>query len=297
MLKEAGFTAWPVLIPTRDSFNMNPDFPAMLFNHCIAAVSWEGRMVFMDPTAETCSFGDLPAGDQDRAVLVIKENGFEVARTPLYPAGHNTLLQRLSLTISGEEAVAGERSVSSAGVYDQAQRYWLLYTVPDVVKDILSAKIQEISIGARLDGYAVDHLDDLNEPLVLRYSFHGPEFLMPAGPLRIMPALAGFDMSAVTKTARRYPVEYEMMDLKNNETTIILPRGYVIRHMPEPIREDNQWMKYEAVYTMRGSTLVFRQAVELRRRVIPQEEYSAYKDFIHQLGKRVKQRVVLERKK
>ncbi|MFA6383841.1 MAG: DUF3857 domain-containing protein [Candidatus Omnitrophota bacterium] len=297
MLKEAGFTAWPVLIPARDSFNMNPDFPAMLFNHCIAAVSWEGKIVFMDPTAETCSFGDLPAGDQDRVVLVIKENGFEVARTPLYPAGHNTLLQRLSLTISGEEAVAGERSVSSAGVYDQAQRYWLLYTVPDVVKDILSAKIQEISIGARLDGYAVDHLDDLNEPLVLRYSFRGPEFLMPAGPLRIMPALAGFDMSAVTKTARRYPVEYEMLDLKNSETTIILPQGYVIRYMPAPIREDNQWMKYEAVYTMRGSTLVFRQTVELRRRVIPQEEYSAYKDFIYQLGKRVKQRVVLERKK
>jgi cellulose synthase operon protein C len=297
MLKEAGFTAWPVLIPTRDSFNMNTDFPSMLFNHCIAAVAWKGKTVFMDPTAETCSFGDLPAGDQDRTVLVIKDDGFEVAQTPLYPAGHNTLWQRLSLTVAGDEAVKGERSVSSAGVYDQAQRYWLLYTVPDVVKDRLSAKVQEISIGARLDGYAVDHLDDLSASLVLRYSFHGPEFLTPAGPLRIMPALAGLDMSAITKTVRAYPIEYEMLDQRNIETAIALPPGYTIRYMPDPISEENRWMKYDARYTMQASTLMFRQTVESRARVIPQEEYPAYKDFIEQLGKRVKQRVVLERKK
>lgn len=296
MLKAAGFDSWPVLIPTRDLFDMDPDFPSMLFNHCIAAVSWEGRTVFMDPTAETCSFGDLPVGDQDRTVLIIKENGFEIARTPLYPAGHNTIRQRLSLTIAADESVTGKRSVLSMGVYDQAQRYWLLYTLPDVVKDRLAAKIQEISIGARLDGYTIEHLDDLSVPLVLRYSFNGPEFLTPAGPLRIVPALAGLDMSAVTKPLRVYPIEYEMMDMKDIETTIALPPGYAVRYMPAPIREENEWMKYDASYAMKDRTLVFRQAVELRKRIITQEDYPAYKEFIDQLGKRVKQRVVLERK-
>ena len=296
MLKQAGFIAWPVLIPTRDSYNMHADFPAMLFNHCIAAVLWNGRIVFMDPTAETCSFGDLPAGDQDRTVLVIKENGFEVGRTPLYPASHNTIRQRLSLTISGDETVSAERTVSSTGVYDQAQRYWLLYTVPDVVKDKLAAKIQEISIGACLDGYTIDHLDNLNMPLELRYSFHGPEFLTLAGSLRIMAALAGLDMSAVAKPTRLYPIEYEIMDLKDTETVITLPPGYTIRYMPTSIRQENQWMKYDASYAIQASALIFRQTVELRQRVIAQQEYFAYKNFIEQLGKRVKQRVILERK-
>ena len=297
MLREAGFRAWPVLIPTRDEFNMSPDFPSMMFNHCIAAVSWKGQLVFMDPTAETCSFGDLPAGDQDRTVLVIQDNGYLVERTPLYLAGHNTIRQRLSLDVAADETVKGQRTVSSSGVYDQAQRYWLLYTVPDVVKDKIASKIQEISIGAHLDGYAVDHLNDLNDPLVLRYEFHGPELLTDAGPLRILPQLAGLDLSAITKTDRAYPVSYQMLDLKDTETTITLPPGYTIRYVPAPIVEENRWMKYSARYDVRAGTLVFSQSVEMRQRVIPLAEYQAYKVFLEQLGKRVKQRVVLERNK
>ena len=297
MLKEAGFEAWPVLIPTSDLFDMDADFPAMLFNHCIAAVSWQGRLVFMDPTAETCSFGDLPAGDQDRTVFVVKENGYEVSRTPLFPAAHNTVRQRLSLNIGSNETVAGERSVSSQGVYDQAQRYWLLYTVPDVVKDTLSAKVQELSIGGRLESYSVDNLNDLNDPLELRYAFNGPEFMTPAGPLRILPVLASLDMSAAAKPKRAYPIFYPVKDLKDIETTISLPPGYAVRYMPEPVREENQWMKYSSQYDLQGRKLVFRQLVELRKRVILPEEYAAFKKFIEQLGLRVKQRAVFERKK
>jgi cellulose synthase operon protein C len=298
MLKEAGFQAWPVLIPTRDSFDMDPGFPSMLFNHCIAVLSWKGQLIFMDPTAETCSFGDLPAGDQDRNVLVIKEDGFMPARTPLYPAGHNTVNQRLSLAVVSDGSVSGTRTISSSGVYDQSQRYWLLYTVPDVVKDTISAKIQEFSIGASLDdGYKVENLNDLNRPIALRYAFHGPEFLTSAGPLRILPALSNLDMTAVTKASRLYPIVYPMLDLKDIETVIALPPGYEVRYMPEPIAQENQWMKFSSGYSMQANTLVFRQKMELRQRLIAQESYQEYKDFIEQLGKRLKQRVVLERKK
>jgi len=55
MLKEAGLTAWPVLIPTKECYNLDEDFPAVLFNHCIAALSLRNDVIFLDPTAETCS--------------------------------------------------------------------------------------------------------------------------------------------------------------------------------------------------------------------------------------------------
>ncbi len=139
MLREAGFSAWPVLIPTRDSFDMDPQFPSMLFNHCIAAVLWNNELVFMDPTAETCSFGDLPAGDQGRNVLVVQDDKFIIARTPVYPAGRNIIKNKLSLVCRPDGSVSGVREISSSGVYDQAQRYWLIYTVPDVVKDKISS--------------------------------------------------------------------------------------------------------------------------------------------------------------
>jgi hypothetical protein len=297
MLKEAGFNAWPVLIPTSDSFNMSPDFPSMMFNHCIACVSWQGKIVFMDPTAETCSFGDLPAGDQDRNVLVIQDKNYIIARTPLYPAGHNNIRQRLSLALGLDESVTGSREISSFGVYDQAQRYWLLYTVPDLVKDKISSRIQEISIGATLDGYEVENLNDMNEPVLLRYRFHGPELLTDAGPLRILPGQSSLDMSAVSKAARVYPILYPMLDLKDIETTIALPPDFSILYMPDQIRLENKWMKFSACYTLQKNVLKFSQTAELRQRIITQEEYPEYKKFLESLAKSVKQRIVLERKK
>ena len=38
------------------------------FNHMILVVEGDkdDDLIWLDPTAETCAFGDLPAGDQDR---------------------------------------------------------------------------------------------------------------------------------------------------------------------------------------------------------------------------------------
>ncbi|HLD28855.1 MAG TPA: DUF3857 domain-containing protein, partial [bacterium] len=70
MLREAGIKCYPVLIGTRGVFEMDPDFPTLVFNHAIACCEIDGEIIFMDPTSETVSFGDLPGGDQNRRVLV-----------------------------------------------------------------------------------------------------------------------------------------------------------------------------------------------------------------------------------
>jgi len=69
MLREAGLKAWPVLIPTQDTYNLNPDFQAVIFVTDRRGI--ERRLVFMDPTAELF-FGDLPTGDQARRVLIFR---------------------------------------------------------------------------------------------------------------------------------------------------------------------------------------------------------------------------------
>ncbi|MFA4842497.1 MAG: DUF3857 domain-containing protein, partial [Candidatus Omnitrophota bacterium] len=128
MLKEAGLEAWPVLIPTREAYNLNEDLPAMLFNHCIACVLLDGKIIFLDPTAETCSFGDLPPGDQGRRVLICREDGYEIQETPLYPAGHNQTQQILKIKVNADESIVAQKTVSTYGAYDSMQRFWLLYT-------------------------------------------------------------------------------------------------------------------------------------------------------------------------
>lgn len=296
MLREAGLTAYPVLIPTKEDYNLNPDSPALFFNHCIAALLLKDKLVFLDPTAETCSFGDLPADDQQRRVLIIKDDGYEIKETPLFPAGHNLIKQSLAITLNSDESISAQKAVFTYGLYDQAQRFWLLYTPPELVKERLNERLQEVSIGAKLDNYSIKNLESLDEPLILDYTFKGPEYLTAAGPIRIIPQLAALDASLVAKAQRRYPIDFGILDTKEIIFEIALPAGFIVKYMPESIRQDSPWLKFSAEYEYKDNKIYFKQKIEAKKNIVAQGEYSGFKSFFEDLAKKIKQRAVLERK-
>jgi len=295
MLREAGIDAWPVLIATREYYDLDPAFPSLLFNHCIAAASIGGTTVFMDPTAETCPFEDLPAADQDRQVLMCAPERYHIEKTPLFPASHNTARQRLRLTLKADESVSGEKIIETSGIYDQGQRYWLLYTQPELIEQALKEKVQDISVGGSLTAYAIENLQDLRGPVVMRYSFQGPEYLTAAGSLRLMPRLAYFDASLVAKEERTYPIAFAALDTKEQEFEIELPPETAVRYLPSSVQEDNQWFSFQVSYEHGKDTVRCAQRFTLKQSSVKVEEYAAFKRLCERLAQTVKQSIVLEK--
>lgn len=297
MLRELGFSAWPVLIATREHINMDNNFPSVMFNHCIASVYFEGKTIFMDPTSPTCSFEDLPFDDQGRNVLIIKEDGYSIETTPIFLAQHNLAKQNLNIEINVDGNMKANRLVKSFGIYDQAQRYWLLYTMPDMIKDYIQSKIQSISIGSRLINYDMRNLEDLNKPVELEYNFEGVEYFTVAGNLRIMPQLTEVDTSIVSKEKRVYPLDLGVQDLRETITVIKYPEDLVVKYLPDSINIDNNWIKFNCNYENKSNNIYLTQRIELKNNFVNQAEYADFKAFWEKLAKQVKQRVVLEKKK
>ena len=296
MLKEAGFLAWPVLIPTKECYNLNEDFPSVIFNHCIAAVSVKDKIIFVDPTAETCSFGDLPADDQGRQVLIFKDDGYKIQNTPLFPAEHNLIKQYLKIKINRDETIAAEKSIFSYGMYDQGQRFWMLYTPPELIQESLKEKIQAVSIGATLDSYNIKNLDDLNTPVILNYAFRGLEYSTIAGKTRIMPQLVSLDTSLVAKDKRKYPIAFPVLDNKETIFEIEIPGNCVIKYMPPSITEDSPWLKFMVEYNQKNNKIYFIEKIELKKNIISQEDYPTFKALFEGLAKKIKQRIILEKR-
>lgn len=295
MLKEARIDAWPVLIATKEYYNLSEDFPAVFFNHCIAAVAVGKKTVFLDPTAETCSFGDLPAADQERRIFACKESGFQIESTPFYPAEHNLVKQACVIKIEGDEGIIGEKRVLVQGRYDQGQRYLFLYTPPELIKEKLEERIQEISIGATLSRYLIKNLPNLNEPTVLEYAFKGPEYWTQAGPLRIFPQLAGLDVSLVAKDTRRYPIEFDIAEEREVTYEIGLPPHFHVKYMPEKLVQDSPWIQFKVEYGYKDRTISFRQNIRIKKRLVAQEEYAAFKQMYETIAKKIKQKIIVER--
>ena len=295
MLKEAGLAAYPVLIPTRDDYDLEEDFPTAMFNHCIAALLLDNNLIFMDPTAETCSFEDLPAGDQERHVLIFEEKGYHVKETPLFPAKRNLMKQALKIKVNDDSTITAEKSNYTYGIYDQAQRYWLLYTQPELIKETLKEKIQEVSIGAKLIQYKIKNLDDLNTPVVLSYSFSGSEYFTAAGPLRLLPQLSGIDTSLVALEARKYGIDFGILDTKEYLFEIDIPENFAVKYIPESVSRESLWMDYKLEYQRQGNKIKFKQSLELKKNTVQDSDYDTFKKFYEELGRVLKQRIVLER--
>jgi len=295
MLREAGLKAYPVLIATKSYYNMNEDFPSGIFNHCIAVLYLGDKKIFLDPTAETCSFGDLPQGDQGRTVLVFKDDGFIIEKIPLSASEENLVKQVLKIRVNSDESIEAEKINFTLGGYDQKQRYWLLYTQPEVIRDTIKTIIQDVSIGSKLTSYRIENLDDLNKPVNLRYNFQGPEYFTRAGFLRILPQLASIDTSVVARDNRKYPIDFQLLEKKDLYLEIILPKEYVVKYLPENIAYDSPWFNYSQEYFLKDNKISFRQVKYNKIDKISQKEYAQFKNAIEKVGRLIKQRIILER--
>jgi len=193
-----------------------------------------------------------------------------------------------------EGGMSAERKVESYGVYNQAQRMWFLFTPPELIGDALKEKIQALSIGAQLNGYKIENLEQLGEPVVLKYSFKGPECLIRAGNLRILPQLAEFDAYGAAKEERRFPIDFGILEAKEAAYDIEIPKNFSIKYLPQSILEDNKWFSFRVEYAFKDSIVNFRQSMQLKKTVVASADYEGFKNAVRMLAQRIKERIVLE---
>lgn len=296
MLKAAGIEAFAVLIGTRGTPAMEEDFPAVNFNHCIAAVELNNELIFLDITAEVCSFGDLPSDDQKRRVLIFRKDAYEIADTPLAAPEANRVKSKTRLTIASDEAARAQRTVETFGQFDQAHRYWLRYTPPNLIEQGLKEKIQSIVTSGDLITYRYENSDDLNLPIRLTYEFKGKNFLSRAGSARIIPRSANVDTSLVAKAQRGYPLELGNPSLNETYLEITLADDFAVKYLPESLDAKSRWLDYLVSYELKGKTLTVSQRQLVKTRQVPQEEYPDFKKFLEDLAIKLDEHIILEKK-
>lgn len=294
MLKVAGIEAYPVLMGTRGAQETSRDFPALIFNHCIAAVELEGRRIFLDITAEVCSFGDLPADDQGRNVLVFKKDSYEIAATPVIPADKNSIKYITQITLHSDETISAQREVISLGAFDQMQRFWLRYSPPNLIEQGLKGKVQSLVTSGDLLSYAYENADDLNMPVRLTYGFSGRNFLSRAGRSRILPKIAKLDTSIVAQDSRYYPLELGQPYLSESIFEMELPANFKVSSLPKAVDLKNQWGEYSLTYALKGKMLKVCERQVSKTRKISKEEYPTFKKFIEDTAITADEYIILE---
>ncbi len=294
MLKRSGISAHPVLIGTRGCWVLDEEFPVLTFNHAIVAAEVDGKTVFLDPTAETASFGDFPPSDQDRKVLVFYEKEGRIEKTPLLPAEHNKVSRTMEIRIRNDETISATREIKTFGMYDQGQRAWLKYTKPVLVQEQLKEKINTITPGGELLNYTISEVENLNQPVEIKTEFKGPKFLTRAGKNRLIPKFGSLSASLVSRDKRNFPLDFRALRENVTKIRVELPSHLNVKFLPLPIVKDTPWFTYMYKYTFSKGLINFEERFIDKKTAVSVEEYTEFKEIFEELARETDKQVVLE---
>jgi hypothetical protein len=119
MLREAGITAYPVLISSRGNGKIHKEYPFNhLFNYVIVMAQIAGKQVALDATDPVCQFGELPARCLNDQGLVIKKDKRNSTWWDFSPKDTSTVAYEMELFLDTEaDSVISNFTVKATG-YD-----------------------------------------------------------------------------------------------------------------------------------------------------------------------------------
>jgi tetratricopeptide (TPR) repeat protein len=297
LLREAGLEAYPALISTRGRYPTERDFPSTNFNHVICAYRDDsGELVFMDPTAETTSFGQLPLADQGQLVIVFYDKSWQLVKTPTLK--NNKTIYRMNLTIGDDETTYFNRTVTTDGFFTAGHRSYLKHTHPSKIKEDIQSKMVKISPFAKLLDYTLENKDSLDQAPLLKYSFESEKFLKAVQNLRIIPQLTDlqFNHEIIAKQKREFPVDFRSEFTRTFSATIQLPQHLKIKYLPDSVTVDNRWFIFNSQYQAKDNEILVNKNFEVKQRFVRQQNYSQFKESFKNVLYFLGQEIILESK-
>ncbi len=302
MLQAVGVRAYPVLIRTRDSGLTDRDYPSSDFNHVIAALPDGDGYLFMDPTWEHASFGDLPWTDQGANALVVKEDGSgDLVQTPLLPPDHNRLQWLVTATLGEDGDLEGSYTIEAFGQDRTDFAGFVAEAKPTEREDALAWFSARICPGAVLLAHDVIPPKGPQDSLKLTIRFRVPRFLVRAGSVDVLSLhLVRFPNVArmAASSSRHHPIFLENLSRETSEVRLYLPPGKHIKKLPEGRNLEGPGFSASTTYEVKGErgrdVLVVKRSMTFSKREIPVADYSALKQSLAALLEEESRAVTLQ---
>jgi transglutaminase-like putative cysteine protease len=297
MLKAAGIKAYPALVPVgfRGPTSKRLPSPGM-FNHAIAVAEIDGKLVWLDTTAEVCPFGDLPEPDRGSEVLVIKGTGGEFIRTPEYTAEENGASQNSKIELRTDGGIKASVYWTPRGSADLGARGTYKYAKPNKIKEGFEATVASISPDAKLGNFSVNDPAKKDEPMKISYDFAAGGWANRAGKFLVFrPSLyqSVLSQTPFSKAERKYDVCFYGTSSDVSETEIKLPDGCKVEEVPQNVSLRADFGAYDRSYALNGDTLKVTETLIRSDARVPVERYKDVKKFFEDVIQAQKQQVVL----
>jgi len=252
MLGQAGIKAHPVFLHAEERRAIDDGLPTLTaFDHCIAMAEVSGKEVWLDATAETCPYGDIPVSDRGARALVVRDSVGEYKTIPMYSAAENGTDVVSTVNVRPDGSAQIEMQITLLGEMAQQIREAMVQRTPDQQKELLQKMGQEFSTGATVQSFAVPEPGKIRAvgPYRITMVLAAPNFAKRVGKLLIMPLEVGAGSHRQTnpfvKDTRTWPIVEEDPATTRSETVLKMPAGYEVDAVPDDVNSTGPIQEYK----------------------------------------------------
>jgi len=294
LLKKLDIEAYPVVMSTRGNGLLNPFYPSYeKLNYTLVCALIDDKEYLLDATEKELEFGMLPVrclNQQGR--LVNKQEGKWIQITPQFK-DRETIFYDLKL--DDQLNLEGKVNYSRTGyaAFDFRKDYKEYAGEEEYLTSIESEKP-----GLTIKNYAVENLDNLNEPLRDTYDI---EIKNKVERINDMILINPFLFEQITNNPfkleeRQYPVDFAYLRSKYLISNITIPEGYVISELPKPviINLPDKSMSVKVQFQAQGNKLSSIFKYSIKKTVFMPDEYAYLKAIYEQIIKKQAEPIILK---
>ncbi len=302
MLAEAGIKADPVLLSAGDTDKTSEALPSPhAFDHCIALAHVGGKDVWLDATATSCAYGDIPQADRGSEALVVTDDGGSFVTVPTFKTGEDSAEHFSTITLAADGSADAEYRSANRGNYAQAYRRGFRDVTPDQLDQYIQRQVQQIATGATLKAHHESDPKVNVDPYEDMLAVHAPSFAKKSGDMlmltvsMIAPTSSG---SPFSKEKRVWPIVQECDVVFDMSGTVNLPEGFEAIGIPEPVHASCALLDYERTITKSpdGKSLKVTARCHYKPGRAPASDYAAIRDCFNAPAKADEEQIVLRKK-
>ncbi len=298
MLRVAGIDSYPVLISAGKASKIIREVPSLAyFNHMILAVDGGKNkdLIWLDPTAQTCAFGDFPASDQNRWTLIIntdapitkaadvatadtpvpdqekldgekvKDRLYAFQKSPSFPATSNVKRTSTQVKVKKDLSVEVAHELWVSGDFNARFRARLLSANHREERIRLLRDALELDERAKVEHFEISEIEQLDADLKINLTWSCKEYLYAIGGQFILelPVVEHPYAKLLAEEERAHPVVLGKALTFEDKITVDVEAPFAILTVPESKKLQTDVAEIQLDYTKSKQKAEMKQTIRL----------------------------------
>ncbi|MDE0088209.1 MAG: DUF3857 and transglutaminase domain-containing protein [Candidatus Poribacteria bacterium] len=331
MLRVAGIDSYPVLISAGKASGIVPEIPSLAyFNHMILAVDGgKGKdLIWLDPTAQTCAFGDFPVSDQNRWTLIVNTDaptkdgiGVDTADTsiqdqekldgekvkgilyafqksPALPADSNVRHTKTHVKVKKDLSVEVTHELRVSGDFNARLRARLLGVDHREQRIRFLRSTLELDERAKVEHFKISETKQLGPELKINLTWSCKEYLYKMGDQFILelPVIEYPYAELLREEERDHPAVLGKAFTFEDQITVDAETPFVIEMVPEPQKLQTDVAEIHLNYTKSGQKAEMKQAIRFHAPKVEATQISNLTNVVRIASSQSTKRFILTQK-